>query len=212
MKTRPFSLDLTGQQFGKWKVLSLSHRDQSGGVWWLCQCDCGSDARPVRANSLRSGRSTSCGCHHKAVVTTHGMTRTPTFRSWESMKQRCLNPKSPDYRIYGGRGIKVHGPWIDSFEQFLSDMGERPQGASLDRLDTDKDYAPDNCRWATPTQQLRNRRDTVRLTWNGRTLNVYEWAKETGIPAKALRERTRAGWAPERALSTPINKNLSRKR
>lgn len=206
-----YKLDLEGQQYGKWIVLHLSHKNEGGEFYWQCRCDCGNE-RAVKAASLRRGKSTSCGCHHQAVVTTHGMTGTPTFRSWESMKQRCLNPSAPGYAEYGGRGIKIYEPWVSSFEQFLADMGVRPDGMTLDREEVDGDYTPENCRWATPTQQLRNRRDTVRLTWGDRTMNTYEWAAETGIPAKALRDRIRAGWSPERALSTPVNVNLRRHR
>lgn len=205
-------LDLAGQRFGDWVVLSFSHKGGYGEIYWLCRDVVTGERRAVRARNLTSGRSASSGHRHRRAVTTHGMTGTPTFRAWENMRQRCLNPRHRSFADYGGRGIKVHGPWLDSFEQFLADMGVRPDDLSLDRKNTDGDYTPQNCRWATATQQLRNRRDTVRITYNGRTQTAYDWADETGISAKALRERIRAGWPPEKALTTPINVNLSRKR
>lgn len=205
------SLDLIGERFGRWRVVSKSHVSNYGAVFWRCQCDCGEE-RAVAAESLRSGKSTSCGCAHREAVTRHGMTGTPTFKSWESMKQRCLNPNAPDYRHYGGRGIKVHAPWVNSFETFLSDMGLRPKGKTLDRRNVDEDYTPCNCRWATPKQQLRNRRDTVGITFNGGRKTVYEWAKATGISPRALKDRLRSGWTPERALSEPVNAKLSRRK
>jgi hypothetical protein len=208
---KAFRLDLTGHTYGRWTVLSFSHKNARGEIYWLCRCECGEE-RAVKANGLRSGKSASCGCLHKEKVSIHGMTGTPTFRSWETMKQRCTNPKSPDYEYYGGRGISVCDAWLNSFETFLSDMGERPNGATLDRVETDGDYEPGNCRWATYRQQVRNRRDTVTVSFRGKTQDLYQWEAETGISARAIRQRIKAGWLPDKALTTPINTNLSRKR
>jgi len=195
-------LDLTGQGFGKWIVLGRSHRNERGEVFWLCRCECGTK-RTVRAGYLRSGRSTSCGCLHLAAVTTHGMTKTRTFKSWESMKQRCLNPKAPDYSRYGERGIKIHKPWISDFAKFLADMGERPEGTTLDRKEVNGNYEPGNCRWATASMQQRNKTSTSMIRFKGRSQSLADWAEETSIPAKIIRWRLNKGWQVAAALTKP---------
>jgi|SRR3954463_6532156 len=209
--TKEHRLDLIGTQFGRWVVVGQSHKNASGEVFWLCRCECGKE-RPVKAGSLRCGRSTSCGCAHRDAVTQHGMTGTPTFRSWDGMLQRCTNPKAPDYDRYGGRGITVCEAWRDSFNQFLIDMGTRPEGMTLDRIDTDKGYEPRNCRWATGKTQQRNRRMMPKLTHDGVTQTFSDWAEATGIPAKVLLWRFRNGWNAEKSLTTPIIEGRGRKR
>lgn len=203
---RQHALELTGQTFGRLTVLKRSAQlGRRGEVYWLCRCSCGVE-REVRASSLRSGRAKSCGCYHRERVTLHGMTTTATFKSWESMLQRCLNPHAPDYQNYGGRGIKVCPPWIGSFDAFLADMGLRPEGASLDRIDVNGDYVPSNCRWATRSRQQRNKRTTPMLTWQGVTLSWADWAERTGIPSKVIGWRLSRDWPPQLALTTPIAK------
>lgn len=201
--SRPFSLDLSGKRFGRWLVLSKHGRNQRGEVSWLCRCDCGEE-RPVKAGSLGSGKSVSCGCYHRDERSTHGMTRTPTFRSWESMKQRCLNPSDPSYGRYGGRGIKVCGQWANSFDQFLCDMGERPAGMTLDRIENDGDYEPSNCRWANLKTQQRNRRCMPTLTVNGETKTYPEWFEQTGIRPAVIAWRLAKQWPPERIITEPV--------
>ena len=206
MRNRPHALELTGERYGRLVVLKRSERlGATGERYWLCRCDCGNE-RDLRASSLRSGRAQSCGCYHREQVTLHGMTKTRTFKSWDSMLQRCLNPHSPDYHQYGGRGIKVCKEWISSFDTFLSDMGLRPEGCSLDREDVNGNYEASNCRWASASRQQRNRRDTPMLTWQGATLSWADWADRTGIPTKVISWRLSKGWPPERTLTTPVRK------
>lgn len=196
-----FRLDLTGQRFGRWSVISFSHKNSGGERYWNCRCDCGAE-RPVKANGLTSGRSTSCGCYHRETVSMHGMTGKPTFISWLSLKGRCLNPESPDYHRYGGRGIKVCERWANSFDAFVSDMGHRPEGTTLDRIDVNGNYEPGNCQWSSASRQQRNRRDTRMATFRDITKCLSDWEDETGIPASVLGWRLENGWTAEKALTT----------
>lgn len=125
-----------------------------------------------------------------------------TYRSWNMMKQRCLNPNDPRYADYGGRGIKICTQWINSFIKFKEDMGARPLGTSLDRWpNTNGDYAPGNCRWATPKEQQRNMRTNRYLEFNGERKLLSDWAKELGVTYELLRSRVRRGWSIERAMT-----------
>jgi hypothetical protein len=152
--------DLSGRRFGMLVAKSLSHMSSNGTAKWLCECDCGS-TKVVFSTVLRRGTS-CCGCQTSKRIsvarTTHGLTLTPTYRSWRAMKARCRNPKSPDFDWYGGRGILVCDRWFDSFEAFLDDMGEHPPGLTLDRSDNSGDYEPDNCVWSTAKEQTNNKR------------------------------------------------------
>lgn len=153
--------DLTGQVFGRLTVIEKC--STRGNTQYLCQCECGTE-RVVRLCSLISGCTKSCGCLAREMVsernTTHGMYGTPTYNSWNGMKDRCLNPNSNGYKDYGGRGITICDRWLESFENFYSDMGEKPKGLSIERIDNDGNYEPLNCMWATQEQQIQNRKIT----------------------------------------------------
>ncbi len=137
---------------------------------------------------------------------THGYTfngkRPSEYGTWQAMKSRCTNPKVPSYKHYGGRGIKVCARWLNSFESFLEDMGPRPKGLSIDRIDTDGNYEPGNCEWTTQKRQQRNRRDNIYLTLDGVTRLLAEWAEDLGLRAGVLRSRVCEGWSDERTLRT----------
>lgn len=161
-------IDLVGQKFGRLTVVERSAVRKSSGALWSCVCECGGKAT-VNSLKLRTGHTASCGCLKVEAVPNlrHGYSGTRTHRSWKEMRQRCLNPKSDKWQWYGGRGISVCAEW-DDFEQFLIDMGERPIGMTLDRIDSDGNYKKDNCRWANPKQQAETNRGVFKA---GRTAN-----------------------------------------
>lgn len=149
--------DLTGKRFGSWTVIG-NRRYIRNNIYWDCRCDCGT-VKAVRSTSLLGHCTYSCGC--RGASYTHGQSsmrhRTGTYKSWLAMRNRCNNPKNADYAYYGGRGITVCERW-NSFVLFLKDMGERPKGTSIDRINNSLGYSPDNCRWATAQMQNSNRR------------------------------------------------------
>ena len=155
---------MTGRRYGRLVVTGEVGRTPAGQIRWACRCDCGGMAM-VPGGHLRTGNTKSCGCEqHRGLEPYHKIrhgqaNRTPTYQSWGAAIQRCTNPKNRYWHIYGGRGIQVCEAWKTSFEVFFADMGERPLGYTLDRINSDGDYEPGNCRWATAKQNGRNRRD-----------------------------------------------------
>lgn len=153
-------VDYSGRRFGRLLALRPGGLDRWGRVIWECRCDCGAVAR-VRQNDLHTGRTRSCGCCQGGALA-HGHARragrSRTYRTWRAMIGRCEVPSTAKFHNYGGRGIRVCARWRRSFAAFLADMGERPPGKTLDRINGNKNYTPSNCRWATPIEQNLNRR------------------------------------------------------
>lgn len=206
----------TGDRVGRWTVLEQTEMRYypSGAqqLFRMCRCDCGTE-QWVGDYKLRIGHSRSCGCHRAEVTTErslkHGYSRrgkrAPIYGIWRNMISRCTNPNVADYARYGARGIGVCERWM-IFENFLEDMGEPPEGLTLDRVNNNLGYAKENCAWHTPVEQARNRggkRKPVMLTFEGSTLTIKEWALRLGVSFKMLRGRYYAGWSVEEILTKP---------
>lgn len=204
----PARIDLTGKQFGRWKVVRYAGPSAMCAKW-LCKCECGNE-RELFSSSLISGRSRSCGCWVSGLVssasTKHGHNRisgqSPTYKSWRAMLRRCTDKSHRNYAIYGGKGVAVCRRWL-KFANFLADMGERPDGKTLDRIDGNKDYCKSNCRWSSPMEQANNMSVNRKLTYKGRTQNVAQWSRELGINANTIRVRLHKGWSIWKALGVP---------
>lgn len=199
--------NLTGKTFERWKVLGF-HEIKNGHSLWNVRCKCGT-TKVVSGASLSHGDSRSCGClqREKAAKTgresaIHGMTNTPEFNAWLRMKAVCYNKNNLDYADYGGRKIRVCRRWLTSFLHFLDDMGQRPSRKhSVGRKNNNGNYSPENCRWETRLEQANNKRNNVKVSWNGEHLSVAQWSRKTGINEHTIRSRIKAGWTPERILT-----------
>lgn len=204
--------DITGQRFNNLTVLRYYGSNYRGDAEWYCKCDCGEIAIVI-GSQLRNGHTKSCGCLQKEWTstnkphTTHGLSEIPEFKVWVDIRRRC-NPKNannPKYSLYAGRGIKVCNRWLNSFENFYEDMGDRPTPYhSIERKDNNGDYTPENCRWATDIEQANNRRSNILLTWNGKTQTITQWGNEVGINPSVLRDRYHCGWSVERLLTEKV--------
>ncbi len=190
-----------GRKYGRWTV-----EEYAGRGHWKCRCDCG-EVRVILTSSLTSGNSSSCGCFKKDFHTTHGLSYTPERNVHMMMLQRCYNPKHDAYPDYGGRGIAVCTRWLgkDGLANFYADMGPRPDGHKIDRIDNDGPYSPENCRWATEAQQQRNTSRNVNITWDGRTMCAKDWAKEKGMSYQTFLYRVEV-WGVELAMTEPVRR------
>lgn len=205
--TSPLFQNLSGQTFGRLTVLQFAGKRSSGMHIYLCQCSCGNQ-KTINRCALTTEGTRSCGCLHRDAnahnerAKKHGGKGTAEYRAWQAMKRRCDNLKSRNYRLYGGRGIRVCDRWLHSFPTFLADMGPRPSPAhSIDRIDSDGSYEPGNCRWATAEVQSQNRRSARLITFRGETLSLTAWAARIGVRPSALWLRLSKGWPLERALA-----------
>ena len=192
---------LNGRKFGRLEIISeepirflpCGQRQRI----FLCKCECGKVTK-VRLLSLICGNTKSCGCGKGKWR--HGLYNSPEYRTWQQMKSRCLNRKDKVYKDYGERGITIDRAWLD-FEIFLRDMGKRPEKTSLDRIDNDKGYYKENCRWATSVQQSNNTRSNVRISYDGKIQTKAEWARSWGLCYETFCGRLRRGWTMDRIFS-----------
>lgn len=197
--------DLTGQVFHKITVIEYAGTDRkSKSTLWKCKCECGKEFIS-RKTPLQNGQTKSCGCLSKSGVLTikHGMSKHPVYMVWESMRRRCATD-NPDY---GGRGIKVCEEWVNSFETFYRDMGDSyEKGLTIERIDVDGDYTPENCKWATRMEQQNNRRVNNFITVFGERMTVAQAARKYNMSRTTLDRRLNRGDSPEDAVSAPVKK------
>ena len=207
--------DLSGQRFGMLTVVRRGRDDlRNQKVTWECKCDCGT-VKDVRSNDLVRGKVTSCGCNANLTGTgakafKHGWSETKIYDVWKGMRARCSYPDNPNYEFYGGRGISVCPRW-ENFENFLADMGEPEPGMSLDRIDNDKGYCKENCKWMSKLDQANNRRNNIAVTIDGVTKSLSQWSRQSGIAYRTILCRLKRGVNPKEAVFTLIKEFESRR-
>ncbi len=209
-------IDISGQKYGRYTVIKRDGSNKSGNATWLCQCDCGV-YKVVAAGALRSGETKSCGCWIRDVTSersiTHGNSKTRLYKIWIGMKSRCYNPKTNNYKDYGGRGIYICDLWKDYFESFMewSLAHGYQSNYSIDRINNDGPYAPNNCQWITKFDQQSNKRSNRLIEIDGIVNTVAEWGRVYGIDPQAIWGRINRGWDDSLAVTTPSDKRRKRK-
>jgi hypothetical protein len=212
-------MDLEGNKYGKLTVVGRAAELVRKDAWWVCECVCG---RAIVSSSshLKSGHTSSCGCENarqwrgeKAPQYKHGKRHSAEWRTWSNMKNRCMNPNYTKWDKYGGRGIKVCERWMNSFENFYNDMGDKPSPLhSIDRINNDGDYEPSNCRWTTDQTQANNKSNNYMVTIGGVTDTLPNWCRNIGVVSRKMAyRRIFEGWDVEKAIKTPpINKPIDK--
>lgn len=210
--------NLIGERFGRLLVLDYVGKNNYNQLYYLCECVCGNQVK-VLGHSLLNGRTKSCGCYRKerskqesdklkTINIKHNLHNHKLYSIWHHMKDRCYNNNYKSYMIYGGRGIKVCDEWKNNFQAFydwaISNGYE--DSLTIDRINTDGNYEPSNCRWATYKQQQNNRRNNHYITYNGATHTLSQWSEILNINSKTLRSRLYMNWTIERAFTTPVKK------
>ena len=204
---RPNIKDLTGQRFGRLVAVRYAGVSKGNQTLWECKCDCGNTVL-VHAQNLKSGHTSSCGCYNYECISarnrTHGETKTRIYRIWHDMNYRCSSPKHRSYPLYGGKGVKVCDAWKDyeTFRDWALQSGYK-DGLSIDRIDSEKDYCPENCRWATDTEQANNTNRNRCYTIDGVTDTLANWCRKYNMPYVTASSRVLRGWNIMDALTLP---------
>lgn len=199
------AIDLVGKRFGRLVVVERADNhstNKHANAHWVCKCDCGNET-VVDGHKLRRGHTKSCGCYHKDRLVTHGETNSRLYGIWKGLKWRCNSKSDRSYKYYGGRGIKVCDEWEADFQAFYDwamENGYRDD-LSIDRIDNDGNYEPENCRWVSAKEQANNRRNNIIITRNGETHTLAEWAEILGIKYSTLQKRIQGNWNIERAFA-----------
>ena len=200
IKLPPNAKDITHKKFNSLTAM-FPISIKNSHVRWVCICDCGKTHEATYGN-LAHGLVKSCGCARG----THHQSKTPEYKVWDAMIQRCTNPNNKAYSSYGGRGIHVCDKWLLSFKTFISEMENRPSDKhTIDRIDNDRGYEPENCRWTTRKVQQNNMRSNRWITFDGHTRTLSDWSKRIGIKPHNLFWRLN-NWPIERALTEPPNR------
>lgn len=199
--------DLTGRRFGRLTVMQrATENTKHGRARWTCKCDCG-NIITTSGNCLLKGHTKSCGCavHDNKPLYKHGLSKTRLHYIWRAMKDRCYNPKNSHYKSYGERGISLCDDWNNDFVSFYMwaiNSGYR-EGLSIDRIDNEKGYSPDNCKWSTDIEQANNKRKNKFITFNGKSKTLAQWCREFGLNYHSVQSRLNNGWSIEKAFTTP---------
>ena len=209
------AIDLTSQKFGRLFVIERAGADSHGTAKWLCRCDCGTE-KVIRGDKIRSGEIQSCGCLSRELRraralsmgkknVTHGLSYDRLYQIYQNMLRRCYEEENEKYYRYGARGICVCDEWLQDknsfFEWALSSGYDK--SLTIDRIDVDKGYSPENCKWSTPKEQANNRSTNVILKYNGESHTIAEWSDVIGTLASTLYARRDRGWSDDQILSTP---------
>lgn len=208
-------IDLTGQRFGRLVVIGIGER-KAGRIAWECKCDCG-NTKNITGQSLKAGLARSCGCLRKEIArkkaTKHLLCGTRLYYAYDNMKRRCYDKKSDHYKWYGAEGKGLCPEWSgkDGFQRFAdwSLANGYTDELTIDRIDNTKGYSPDNCRWVTPKENCRNKRNNHFITYQGETKTIAEWAEVFGMPDSTLRQRIKAGWSVDDAVTKPIKGRIN---
>ena len=200
------SIDLIGQKFNRLTVIERAENDKHNNAMWLCRCDCGNLCKAT-TSGLRNGNNQSCGCLHKETFNnkTHCKRNTRLYRIYAHMKERCSNENNKNYERYGGRGITVCDEWLQNFQAFYdwAMANGYKDSLTIDRIDNDKGYSPENCRWVTMKEQSNNKSCNIIITFNGKTQTLKQWADELGMNYTRLYQRIYVrGWSIEKAFKT----------
>lgn len=198
--------DLTNQKFGNLLVVERRGSDENGQALWLCRCDCGKE-KIIRGHDLKGGTK-SCGCsrRYNTGLYQHGLSGTRLHNIWRSMKDRCFNPNNKSYSFYGGRGISICNAWLNDFMPFYEWANSHGYNDNLtiDRIDPNKNYSPQNCRWVDRTKQANNTRRNIVITMDNETKTLTEWCRYLNLPYTSIQSRLHRGWPVEKALTTPV--------